>query len=525
MTTARPLRVLHYNWTDPDDPARRGGGVRGYMQGLTRALAALPGCEVTTLASGLAHDLRGRPARWRQLRPTHYEIVNARPLAPSQADFVSPAQLSHTPTEAAFRDVLTRTGPYDIVHFHTLEGLPAQALAIAAESARVVLSLHNYHVLCPQVNLWWREQAHCTDNDGGARCATCLPLIPNPAAVRRAYQVETLLARFGVGPGHWPHDRLLRPALQRGWRAAKWLAGRSRTQNATPTTPPPPPLRGRRAQMVALINAHCAQVLAVSNRTADIARAHGIRRVATQYIGTTHAPVWARSQPRPWPARFTAARPLRLTYLGYMRRDKGFAFLLDALAGLPREVAQRVHLQVAARRGPPEMMAGINALRARLAGLDWQDGYTHARLDAVLRDTDLGVVPVLWEDNLPQTALEMHARRIPLLTSDRGGASELGGSAVLTFRAGDAADFARSLGAVLAGDVCLARYWAQARAPQDMAQHARQLCEIYAQLIEGKPDEGPDPYRPAEDRHLVHSGVLADQPQAAGGSGGALRAL
>lgn len=312
------MRVLHYNWVDPDDPAGRGGGVRSYMQGLVRAQTDCTEAHVVTLASGLAHDVYTRAPRWRRVRVGHYEIVNARPLAPSQADFASPAQIGHPPTEAAFRDFLVQTGPYDIVHFHTLEGLPAQALCIAAERALVVLSLHNYHALCPQVNLWWQERAHCTDFAGGARCATCLPMVPNAEAVRRVYQVETLFAQLGLGPGRWPYDRLLRPALQAGWRALRCLGRRKAVPSAASATALP--FGQRRAQMRALINTKCAQVLAVSDSTRAIAQAHGMNRVQTFHIGTSHAREWARTRPRDWPVCFGPARPLHLTYLGYMRR-------------------------------------------------------------------------------------------------------------------------------------------------------------------------------------------------------------
>ncbi|TVR48614.1 MAG: glycosyltransferase [Rhodobacteraceae bacterium] len=506
------MRVLHYNWADPDDTAGRGGGVRHYMQGLIRALAQRPGCRVNTLSSGLAHDLRARAPRWRHVRDAHFEIVNARPLAPSQADFASPAQISHPPTEAAFRDFLRQTGPYDIVHFHTLEGLPAQVLEIAAEHARVAFSLHNYHTLCAQVNLWRQERTHCRDFANGQHCRTCLPLMPDPRAVRRAYQLETCLARLGPGPGRWACDRVLRPLLRRGWRMARRLARRRGDAAA------PPALLDhaqRRARIVGLVNAHCARVLAVSERTRAIALAHGMARVQTLYIGTDQARKWARSTPRKWPARFTAERPLRLTYLGYMRRDKGFAFLLGALADLPMPLAQRIHLTVAAHQGDARMMAQMDALRGHLAGLRWCDGYTHSGLDVLLADTDLGVVPPLWQDNLPQTALEMHARHIPILTSDRGGASELGGSDALVFRAGDSAGFAARLAQVLDGQVCLQRYWAQARAPQDMARHADALAHHYTTMLQEGEDESADPYRHSEIGDIVDPGVSRRQSRRA----------
>jgi hypothetical protein len=74
------------------------------------------------------------------------------------------------------------------------------------------------------------------------------------------------------------------------------------------------------------------RVLAVSSRTADVLAARGVPRakIAVSYIGTAHA------------ARFAAGRrvtqagdPLHIAYLGYMRADKGFYFLMHALAQMP----------------------------------------------------------------------------------------------------------------------------------------------------------------------------------------------
>lgn len=502
------MRVLHYNWVDPDDRAKRGGGVRRYMRALVAEQRRRADYAVTTLASGLQHDLRARPPRWQEMRPGHFEIVNARPLAPSHADFASPAQITHPATEAAFADFLCSTGPYDIVHFHTLEGVPARVLEIAAQASgqKVCLSLHNYHPFCPQVNLWWRETAHCVDHENGARCATCLPHMPNPASVRRAYQLDRLCARAGVGPGHWLHDRIIRPGLHRGWHVLKKLAQRRRI--CVPAVPSPAPLsapmpsRGdRRAQIVSLINAHCARVIAVSARTGELARAFGVERVETLRIGSEHARLWPRTAPRVWPARFSPDRPLRLAYLGYMRRDKGFFFLIEALSCLPAEQAACIHLTVAARRGPSDVMVQMERLRGQLAGLDWHDGYRSEELDAILSQTDLGIVPSLWEDNLPQTAIEMHCRHIPLLTSDRGGAQELGRCDALIFRAGSHSDFVACLLRALDGSLDLASYWAQARVPQDMAQHVDALHHCYEEL-----HERTDPYRNPEIRHLIDSG-------------------
>jgi glycosyltransferase involved in cell wall biosynthesis len=476
LAKGRKVRILHCNWVSPDDPAGRGGGVRVYVRSLIAAQQATGRHAPSAISAGMAYDLSAaaKPA-WRRVGADRYACVNTYPIAPSHADFASRAQITHAPTEAAFRDFIMKTGPYDVIHFHGLEGFPARVLALKAElpQTRFVLSLHNYYLFCPQVNLWWQERAHCADFDNGARCATCLPVVLNPMAVRRAYAVETAFARLGMPPGSWGYDRVLRPVLTGGWRALKAL--RKSRPMAAAARPEAAGFAQRRAQMVALVNTHCDAVLAVSDRVRVLAQEFGLEKVQTCYIGTDHAKAWAETVPRP-----VGHGPLRLGYLGYMRPDKGFDFLLDALHALPDTLLARLHLVVAARKGSAAMMRKMRALEPRLAGLTWHDGYTTAALDSILSQVDVGIVPPLWEDNLPQVALEMHARHLPLITSDRGGAQELPGTSELVFRAGDKADFARVVSLLLDGRANMHAYWAGARPPQNMHDHAAQLDAIYA---------------------------------------------
>lgn len=516
---ARVMRLLHVTWIDPEDRAARGGGVRVYVRSLVAAQRVCPDVQVTTLGAGLHHDLRPHAPRWKRIRAGHYEIVNSACLAPSHTAFASPAQLSDAPTEAAFADFLRQTGPYDVVHFHALEGLPAQVLALRAQfpATRFVLSLHNYHAFCPQVNLWWREQKSCTDDAGGRACATCLPVTPQENLMRRIYQLETALARIGTGPGTWLYRHLWRPMLQAGWRLRKAMR-RAPMGGGAALCAPAPVLRDRRGQIVALINAHCDRVLAVSDRTRALAQGFGVQNVTTLRIGTDHAQHWHHTRPRALPCKPTPARPLRLAYLGYMRHDKGFAFLLEALSALPAEQAACLHVTIAARRGASAMMAQMEALRARLAGLDWHDGYRRDDLDRLLAPVDCGIVPPLWEDNLPQVALEMHCRHIPVLTSDMGGAQELGGNAALCFRAGDIAGLHAVIARILSGQVDLGSYWDKAHVPQDTVAHAQDLLNIYRGL-----HEGLDPYWHPEIRHVLDSGLSGTQSSGAAGAGNALR--
>ena len=518
------MRILYYNWADYRDPERRGGGVSVYQHNLIGGLSQVDGVETAFLSSGLAYDLwRGEPhvvTQGHGASPRH-TLVNSGIIAPSHADFSGHAQLDHPATETAFADFIERTGPWDVIHFNNLEGLPANVLNLKRRwpKTKFVLSLHNYYPFCPQVNLWFAERETCTDYHAGANCTRCLVARPEPRSIRAAYAMAWTLSRLGMGPGTPFFDRVFRPGMGLAWRNLRRILNarhRRRTLPAViagaaagegqltalieaeapdvrpiPRSAPQPlpglagaahpgaPFAQRRARMVGLINAHCDEVLCVSDRVRQIALHHGIHasRLKTLYIGSAEAAEWHRSHPKP---RFLAGDgTVTLAYLGYMRRDKGFHFLMRALRALPQPIARRVRLTVAARTGDAEAMAPLDALRPHLAELRHVNGYSHSDLRGLLADVDLGVIPVVWEDNLPQVAIEMHARHIPLLTSDRGGAQELGRNPDFVFRADSIEHFHRVLGKVLDGSLLPADYWAHAVAPTTLPDHIAALLALY----------------------------------------------
>jgi hypothetical protein len=350
--------------------------------------------------------------------------------------------------------------------------------------------LHNYYPICPQVNLWHAEHETCPGFDGGARCTTCLPVVPQTRQIRLAYAMGWTLSRLGAGPGTVLYDRAFRPALGLAWRGFRRAVMQSRRhRDPEPAALRPHPVgtaahfAQRRARMVALINQHCDAVLCVSDRVRTLGLQYGLHaaKTWTLLIGTREAEEWHRTQPRP--SFLSDDGTLHLAFMGYMRRDKGYHFLMWALAALPPGIASRIHLTLAARRGEPEAMALLTPVRARLASVRHVDGYSHDQLDALLADVTLGLIPVMWEDNLPQVAIEMHARHIPLLCADRGGARELGRCDALVHRAGDAKDLARVLADVLHGRITPADYWRNARPPTPITEHVTRLLALYRDRV------------------------------------------
>lgn len=484
------MKILYYNWVDYLDDARQGGGVTVYQRNLIQALDAEETHDVMFLSAGMSYDLFGQAPRWAPVahgpktdRDRRFEIVNSGVMAPGHRSFGDQAQLSHAATRQAVFEFIEAKGPFDVIHFNNLEGLPADVLELKKRwpDTRLVLSLHNYYPFCPQVNLWQDEIRNCVDFEAGRRCGSCVVGRVNPRVLRLANAWAFFLKRCGIRQGTRLFDGLYGPPMRVARTVVGWLrrrAPRGRRGAAAVTSSP---FAKRRQKMVGLINRHCDLVLCVSDRVRQIAEHHGVTGalLKTSYIGTAHARKFQETKPRALKA--SGGDVLQLGYLGYMRRDKGFFFLLEALATLPVEQAKNVGLTVAAGQSDSETMQKLEDLGKRLGNLIYVDGYSHDTLDGVLEGIDVGVIPVQWEDNLPQVAIEMHARHIPLLTSDLGGAQELSGYEDMIFRSDDVEDFHGKLAELITNGLAVQEYWNGATAPVLMNSHIEEILTLYGQ--------------------------------------------
>ncbi len=470
----RKLKILYYNWIDFEYEPIRGGGASIYQRNLVDA-ARRHGDEVWFLSSGFAqspfsrrpflHEVKARRDGVRK-----FEIVNSTILSPGHWAFRR--DVTRCPEmEPLFADFLREHGPFDVIHFNNLEGIPLSFLRLAREhypSVQIVFSMHNYFAFCPQVNLWFQERALCRDFRDGRKCVSCLTKPFNPLTALRLYRLEYALKMLGISPhslgSRFAHTMIfgfLRSAVRLAKRIYHGTAfGPMIVLNPTcgsvkPTKPtalldPADAARfaARRRHFVAALNTYVDRVLTVSERVGELAVGFGVdaAKVRTLYIGTrfadgTHPAADAAGSPanrqRPLPGN----GGLRIGYLGYMRRDKGFYFFEKALKEMPEELASRLAVTIAARIENLRAYKRIKRMAHRFASVAFYDGYTHSQFRDILGGLDLAVVPVLWEDNLPQIAMECVASGVAILTSNRGGAQELLRCPELVFRAGSYTDF------------------------------------------------------------------------------------
>lgn len=474
-------KILIYNWLPFDETEGKGGGVSVYTKNLVRHLAGQKAWEVYFLSSGRAYDIMRKGTF---VEPTEnifgdacrsFQVVNSPVLSSARLSFAYPQPYCGN---AILKQVIGKfckdMGGFDVVHFQNLEGLSLSVLELKEEFPRMrfIYSLHNYYPFCPQVTLWKEGSGNCHEADCGACCISCMPKdVHRRKVVFNQWVNYRKRQEGGISPALGKLQEIIEGCYGAYDKLAKGKMSQRRKKRLAEA------FRSFRERNISCINKYMDVVLAVSRRTAEIAVQYGLDRekVKAGYIGTeVAAGQIGRSQ---YPYK---GGGFHICYLGYMREMKGFHFLIGALEKMPPQLAAKAKLTLAVKAADDEMGRRIAGLRGKLAGVTVYDGYTHRELPKILEDVQLGIVPPLWEDNLPQVAIEMKAHGIPLLASDAGGAKELALSEDFVFKAGDADDFIRKLSALMEHPDRLEDYWGHAPRLVTMEEHVRELMTYYA---------------------------------------------
>jgi glycosyltransferase involved in cell wall biosynthesis len=226
----------------------------------------------------------------------------------------------------------------------------------------------------------------------------------------------------------------------------------------------------------------CDTVIAVSEFVRRMFESAGVQpdRLRTLHIGTALADqAVRRSEPVHPPGGASSAR--HLAFIGYDSWYKGLPMLVESLELLTPEFLSQIHLTILAfNEGVTQR--DLRRLEPRLAGLIIRGRYQQNDLPWLLAGIDMGIVPSVWWDNGPQTALEFLACGIPVLGAELGGIPdfihhEQNG---LLFRGNDRWDLARTLASIVRDPSCVARLRAGVRPPKGVRRHAAELEDVYS---------------------------------------------
>lgn len=411
------MRVLQVGWGFR--PWRMGGLII-YAEDLMADLIGR-GHDVTYFFSGRHYPLVPRSLlhRWRSDGVAMRELVNP-PINPGleRGNRRPDLDVSEPWTEAAFERTLRRTRP-DVVHVQELHGLPSSLLDIARDAGLpVVMTLHDYGALCTTLRLFDADGRVCMRTDVGADCVARNANAPIDTRLIRRETVEFELRRLRHRLG------LLRlPLPDAVADGVRRLTGTTddRVAEMDASMPRPEPALASGYQRRREVNVErlgrVDRLVSQSERVAEIHRTLGVPGERMRVL-----PAMARHIERLRPRRLDAA-PDTLTFAtlgGCTTRTKGSRVIADALEALRSAGAEgRFRLRVHGHVDP-----AVEPLLAGFDGVELLHLYPRDRLDSLLADVDVGLMPSIWEEALGYTGLEMLAKGIPLIANPLGGIAE-----------------------------------------------------------------------------------------------------
>lgn len=473
-------KVLIYNWVQFDK--KEGGGVTVYTDNIINDLKDKENIDLYFISCGNNYDLFRKKMRIKETKNKYGNQVKTFTLYNSPVMFAhhqfSRIDIYNNDKKIAetFDKFLEHYGEFDVIHFNNLEGLSSNVLKLKEKypNTKFIYSMHNYFPVCPNVYLWKHDKENCRDYHQGKDCCNCIVTNRYEQALMKV-KIRTLLEKFGINP------------------QAKWVMNfynkikgitplkedeskKSKEVNQVASCCKASDYKKFREQNVLYLNKYIDDVLCVSKRVKEIAVHYGIKeeKCHVSYIGTKFANHLQRQDIDLNSSKF------HLIYLGYMNSMKGFDFLIEALLGMDKKITKNICIDLVCRNNPQYNIEEIKIkLEKRFASVNYFDGYTHEQLETLLKGKHLGVIPVVWEDNLPQVSIEITSFGVPILASDLGGASELCESSDFKFKGGDVKDFQEKLTNLVSNRKKLKEFWKYYNKPTTMEQHLDELYKYY----------------------------------------------
>jgi glycosyltransferase involved in cell wall biosynthesis len=407
---------------------------------------------------------------------TYYGIYNS-PISFSEG-FVHPLKSCHeSKTEKIFLDVLEYINP-DIVHFHEFERTPSFCLDIVnAKNIPILVTLHDYWLICPRLQLFTLDESICKGPDEGKNCVVnCLAgdyftrqyrkiimTLPNGYMVKGIKKIRNMYKKVrGEHLGQTlSHNKLKKNSLDgRNKRLKEEFRARYiYNQNSL--------------SMADLI-------LAVSTCVKGIFEGHGIERdkIAVNQLGVKFNELKKRKI-----SRFEKY-PIRFGFLGHLGPSKGSHCIIEAAKKISPDRARFLFYGGA----DDETLYDFRRNTSDLKHCAYKGRYNYKELDDVFNSFEVLIIPSLWQETLGMIGLEAQAAGIPVIASDIGGMKDYVRDGIngLLFPPGDVGALTGCLNSILEHPSQIEKMSSHVMKPKTITDDYETIMSFYKDLLTDK---------------------------------------
>jgi len=508
------MRILFYNWAQFDDYKLRGGGVSVYLDGIISKL--IEDHEVFFISSGQHYDFISSDPRIEKTenkyghRVQSYRIINSPIKAPAHDAFCSLDEARSSEKMYSLFYSFMKKHNFDVFQINNLEGLTMDIFDLKKKlpHTKFLFVAHNYHLICPQIELFKNRKEICYDNRCGWDCSDCLGYRPDMYELLRYQRIGSFIERIGLEGkrlGNFIFDSVIE--FQRISDASHRLGNhfsRLLTGDSISTRQSPEERRVKRGKEKAKIpcvdsnvnpsasyyfwrldnvktcNDNIDTVVAVSSQVKQVLTDYGVdeKKVKVLLNGTDcyHTLEQAKNI---WNSKKNSR--VTVAFFGYPIPSKGLDLLLDALLKINLSLVDFDFL--VASHTTDEQKKKIDILRKKFHSISVVEGYRRQDVPSLMSSVTLGVIPSLWLETYCQTAAELIAYGSPVIISDTVGIKDLYLDSKFIFKSGSVESLIEVLYNTLSDLENLDSFWDSIIMPMSVEEYVTKLVDIYGEII------------------------------------------
>ncbi len=388
------MKILHYAL---GFPPYRTGGLTKYCTDLMLTQKE-QGNEVALLWPGEIHFILKKTKikernHWNGIR--NFELIDPLPVSLDEGILEIEAYTKRV-NESVYLNFLRMYMP-DAIHVHTLMGLHKEFLDAAKQlKIKTIFTTHDYFGICPKVTLFHNGKP-CDDDHGCMDCVGC-----NRSALSLK-KITVLQSHIYRRLKNTSIIKLLRSRHRKNFFEETEIETAAGTEN-TNVAQNYEKLREYYISMLKMVD-----FIHFNSSVTEMVYNRYFHPQNSAVISITHRDIKDHRKRK----NFDHAT-LRITYLGPAKPFKGFQFLIGALDDLWKEVPGKFELHI---------YTNTNVEREYITHK--QEGYPYSQLEEIFDNTDLLIAPSQWYETFGFTVLEALSYGVPVMVTNKVGASDL----------------------------------------------------------------------------------------------------